>query len=39
MSKGRSYKNDTWASFDKQSFSLFKDDFVHDKLLTVKTAV
>jgi hypothetical protein len=39
MSKGRSYKNDTWSSFEKQSYSLINDDFVHSKLVTIKANV
>ena len=39
MSKARSYKNEPYAAFEKQSYSLIKDDFVHDKLLTVKANV
>jgi hypothetical protein len=39
MSKARSYKNEPYASFEKQSFSIIKDDFVHEKLLTVKANI
>ena len=36
MSKPESVKIDPWTEFPKQSYSLVTDDFVHDKLLTVK---
>lgn len=39
MPKARSYKNEPFTSFEKQSFSVMKDDFVHEKLLTVKTNI
>lgn len=39
MSKARSYKNDPWTGFEKQSYSLFSDDFVHSKLFTIKANV
>lgn len=39
MSKARSYKNEPFTGFEKQSYSLIKDDFVHEKLLTVKANV
>lgn len=39
MSKARSYKNEPFISFEKQSYSVMKDDFVHEKLLTVKTNI
>lgn len=36
MSKPFSIRTEPWSSFDKQSYSIFTDDFVHEKLLTVK---
>lgn len=39
MSKARSYKTEPFISFEKQSYSVMKDDFVHEKLLTVKTNI
>lgn len=36
MSKPESIKVDPWTDFPRQSYSLFTDDFVHDKLLTWK---
>jgi len=36
MSKPESIKIDPWTDFPKQTYSLFTDDFVHDKLFTVK---
>jgi len=36
MSKPYSVRTEPWTSFDKQSYSIFSDDFVHEKLLTVK---
>jgi hypothetical protein len=39
MPKARSYKNEPFSGFEKQSFSVLKDDFVHEKLLTVKANV
>ena len=36
MSKPQSIKIEPWTDFPKQSYSLFTDDFVHDKLLTLK---
>lgn len=36
MSKPFSIRTEPWTSFDKQSYSIFTDDFVHNKLLTVK---
>lgn len=39
MSKARSYKNEPYTSFEKQSYSIIKDDFVHEKLLTVKANI
>lgn len=36
MSKPFSVRTEPWSSFDKQSYSIFTDDFVHEKLLTVK---
>lgn len=39
MSKARSYKNEPFIGFEKQSYSVMKDDFVHEKLLTVKTNI
>lgn len=39
MPKARSYKNEPFSSFEKQSFSVMKDDFVHEKILTVKANV
>lgn len=36
MSKPFSIRVEPWASFDRQSYSIFTDDFVHEKLLTVK---
>lgn len=31
-----SFRNEPWASFDKQSYAIFTDDFVHDKIFTTK---
>lgn len=31
-----SFRNEPWASFDKQSYNIFTDDFVHDKLFKTK---
>jgi hypothetical protein len=39
MPKARSYKNEPWLGFEKQSYSLFTDDFVHKNLLTVKANI
>ena len=39
MSKARSYKNEPFTSFEKQSYSVMKDDFIHEKLLTVKANI
>lgn len=39
MSKARSYKNEPFTSFEKQSYSVLKDDFVHEKLFTVKANI
>ncbi len=39
MAKARSYKNEPFNSFEKQSYSIIKDDFVHEKLLTVKANI
>ena len=36
MSKPESVKNDPWTDFPRQPYSIFTDDFVHDKLLTLK---
>ena len=36
MSKPESVKIDPWTEFPKQSFSIFTDDFVHDKIATLK---
>lgn len=36
MSKPESVKIDPWTDFPKQSYSIFTDDFVHDKLYTFK---
>lgn len=36
MSKPESVKIDPWTEFPRQSFSLLTDDFVHDKLFTLK---
>lgn len=36
MSKPESIKIDPWTDFPRQSYTLFTDDFVHDKLFTVK---
>lgn len=36
MSKPFSIRTEPWASFDRQSYAIVTDDFVHDKLLTVK---
>jgi len=36
MSKPESIKVDPWTDFPRQPYSLFTDDFVHDKLLTLK---
>ncbi len=36
MSKPFSIRTEPWTSFDKQSYFIFTDDFVHEKLLTVK---
>lgn len=36
MSKPQSIKIEPWTSFSKKSYSIFSDDFVHEKLLTVK---
>lgn len=38
MSKPFSFRTEPWTSFDKQSYSIFTDDFVHEKLLTVKVS-
>jgi hypothetical protein len=39
MSKPFSVRTEPWTSFDKQSYWVFTDDFVHNKLLTVKMNV
>lgn len=39
MSKGYSYKNEPWLGFEKGNFSIFSDDFVHDKTLVIKAKV
>lgn len=36
MSKPESIKIEPWTDFPRQPYSLFTDDFVHDKLLTLK---
>lgn len=36
MSKPESIKIDPWTDFPRQPYSIFTDDFVHDKLLTWK---
>lgn len=36
MSKPESIKIDPWTDFPKQSYTLFSDDFVHEKLFTLK---
>ena len=36
MSKPESFKIDPWTEFPKQSYSFITDDFVHDKLTTLK---
>ena len=36
MSKPFSIRTEPWASFDQQSYNIVSDDFVHDKILTVK---
>jgi hypothetical protein len=36
MSKPESIKIEPWTDFSKQHYALFTDDFVHDKLYTVK---
>ena len=36
MSKPESIKVDPWTDFPRQPYSIFTDDFVHDKLLTWK---
>lgn len=36
MTKPFSVRSEPWTSFDKQSYNIFTDDFVHEKLLTVK---
>ena len=38
MSKPFSTRSQPWTSFDKQSYNIFTDDFVHEKLLTVKAS-
>lgn len=37
MAKPFSFRTEPWVSLDKCADSIFSDDFVHDKLLTVKT--
>lgn len=36
MSKPESVKIDPWVDFPRQPYSLITDDFVHDKLASVK---
>ena len=36
MAKPESVKVEPWADFPRQSYSIFTDDFVHDKLFTLK---
>lgn len=36
MSKPESIKIDPWTDFPRQAYSVFTDDFVHDKLFTCK---
>lgn len=38
MSKPFSAQNEPWLTFSKQSYNIFTDDFVHDKLFSVKLA-
>lgn len=38
MSKPESIKIEPWADFPRQSYSIFGDDFVHDKLFVTKVA-
>lgn len=36
MSKPESIKVDPWTDFPRQPYSIIGDDFVHDKLYTLK---
>lgn len=36
MSKPESIKIEPWTDFPRQPYSIITDDFVHDKLATVK---
>jgi len=36
MSKPESIKIDPWTDFPRQPYTLLTDDFVHDKLFTLK---
>ena len=38
MSKPNSFKVEPWTAFPRDSYSILTDDFVHEKLLTVKVA-
>lgn len=38
MTKPFSVRAEPWASFDRQSYALVTEDFVHGKLLTVKVS-
>lgn len=36
MSKPESIKVEPWADYPRQQYSIFSDDFVHDKLAVAK---
>lgn len=38
MSKPHSFKCEPWTAFPRDSYSIITDDFIHEKLLTVKVA-
>lgn len=39
MTEPKSTKNEPFADFTKQPYSIFSDDFCHEKLLVVKPAL
>lgn len=39
MAKAPSFKTEPWTSFDRESYSIFEDDFVHDKVCTIKANI
>lgn len=36
MAKANSFKSEPWTALEKGTYSIFTDDFVNDKLLTIK---